>query len=195
MSRLNTDRLDDPAHLDQMDQQSLRAILARAESLSEMARRLLASATPAAAPQKAETPAQRSGSPPASLDTDATDCPANVDSAPATDAEAEKTQTTQTQTPAAASPAPTDDDDVPAMTQGEKTPVQADQLSPAAPPLPLLEESRAPGSEGSLLPATPTKVAAVGLAGEEPIVVEEEEAEAHGGCGAKGLGEEGVVEI
>jgi hypothetical protein len=62
-----------------------------------------------------------------------------------------------------ASPATTDD--VPAMTHGEKTPVQGDQ-SPAA-PLPL--ENTAPIGNGSL-PVLPTKTSSI--TADEPVVVE-----------------------
>ncbi len=162
MARANPNHLDNTGNLDQMDQQSLRAILARAEAMSEQIRSLLASATPkqslpqpptSSTPKRAQikmasrlaniTSQSPDGHSDTSMNLDAADS-AILDTDPAK---------------SPASPATTDD--VPAMTQGEKTPVQGDQ-SPAA-PLPL-EESVQAG------PATPTKAAALG--GDEPVVLE-----------------------
>jgi len=177
MARADPSHLAD-AQLNQMDQQSLRAILARAESMTENIRRLLASATPqqslpkpATSTETEEVP-QRVPSLTNSQSPDPeSDNSANMDvDASAMDLDAAKSP---------ASPATTDD--VPAMTQGEKTPVQGDQ-SPAA-PLPL--EETAPIENGGV-PATPTKAAAI--PGDEPVVLEA------GGDGEKTLGE-GQIEI
>lgn len=172
----------DPSHLEKtglnkMDQQSLRAILARAESITGHIRHLLASSaqpTPQAVPSTTAGEAQNmvpslAGSPSPDRESDNS---ANMDADPsAMDIDAAKSP-----------PSPATTDDVPAMTQGEKTPVQGDQ-SPAA-PLPL--EESAPIENGGV-PATPTKAAAIPR--DEPVVLEAN------GDGDKALGEEGSIEI
>lgn len=173
MARADATHLES-TQLDHMDQQSLRAILASAESMTNRIRQLLASPTTAKTTQQAagkkteveHTPAvapslANSHSP----DPDS-DNSANLDADPsAMEIDAAKSP-----------PSPATTDDVPAMTQGEKTPIQGDQ-SPAA-PLPL--EQSAPIENGDV-PATPTKVAA--LPGDEPLVLEA------GGDAEKTLGE------
>jgi hypothetical protein len=175
MARADPTHLESNAQLNQMDQQSLRAILARAESMTQHIRQLLASSTTPAQPapqtETEEAPAQLpsltdSQSPDPMMESDNS---ANMDSDPINAMDLGST--------AAKSPAsPATTDDVPAMTQGEKTPVQGDQ-SPAA-PLPL-EESTPIESGG--VPPTPTKAAAI--TGDEPVVLEA------GGEGEKGMGE------
>jgi hypothetical protein len=171
----------DPTHLEQnqlshMDQQSLRAILARAESMTENIRQLLASTTPAQTNRQAteaeEAPAMLPSLTNSQSPEPESDNSANMDADPS----AMEIDTAKSP----ASPATTDD--VPAMTQGEKTPVQGDQ-SPAA-PLPL--EENAPLGNGGV-PTTPTKAAA--MPGDEPVVLEA------GGDGEKTLGEGGEVEM
>ncbi len=167
----------DPSHfadtqLNQMDQQSLRAILARAESMTEKIRQLLASNTPTQQPL-----------PKAVVSTEAEEVAAmipNLADSQSPDPESDNSANMDIDHSGAdldapkspASPATTDD--VPAMTQGEKTPIQGDQ-SPAA-PLPL-EDSAPIDNEG--VPAIPTKAAAI--PGDEPVVLEE------GGDGEKAL--------
>jgi hypothetical protein len=163
-----------------MDQQSLRAILARAESMTEKIRQLLASAptpqqplpkAPVATEAEEATVVMPSFTASQSPDPES-DNSANMDvDHSGADLDAPKSP---------ASPATTDD--VPAMTQGEKTPIQGDQ-SPAA-PLPL--EDSAPIENGSV-PAIPTKAAAI--PGDEPVVLEE------GGEGEKALGEGRSLEM
>lgn len=176
----------DPSHLEQkqltqMDQQSLRAILARAESMTENIRQLLASTTPAKPQPQAATSTEAEEAPPMlpSLTNSQSPDPESDNSANM-DADPSAMEIDAAKSPA--SPATTDD--VPAMTQGEKTPVQGDQ-SPAAPPSLPLEES-APLENGGV-PATPTKAAAI--PGDEPVVLEA------GGDGEKRLGEGGEVEM
>lgn len=185
MARADPTHLDSASKLNQMDQQSLRAILARAEAMTEQIRRLLASASPeqprpqaAASSTAEEAPAAApSLDNPHSPDRDACS-PENV-SAP-DPAAAAVPASDEAKSPA--SPATTD---VPAMTQGEKTPVQGDQ-SPAAPP--PLEES-APPRVG--VDTTPTKASA--LAGNEPVVL----LDSHHGDGddEKALGGENPLEL
>lgn len=168
--------------LSQMDQQSLRAILARAEALSNQIRKLLASSS--TSDQAADQ---------ATNSTKVTVIPADAEDAPATvpsltnsespDARTENSANIELESRPAeldaaksSPPSPTNTDDVPAMTQGEKTPVQGDQ-SPAAPP--SLEQS-APVENGGV-PATPTKAAAIPA--DEPVVLEA------GGDGEKALAE------
>jgi hypothetical protein len=173
----------DPTHLEQqqltqMDQQSLRAILARAESMTENIRQLLASTTPAQTnPQATSIEAEEAPPMLPSLTNSQSPEPESDNSANM-DADPSAMEIDAAKSPA--SPATTDD--VPAMTQGEKTPVQGDQ-SPAA-PLPL--EQNVPLENGGV-PATPTKAAA--LQGDEPVVLEA------GGDGEKTLGEGGEVEM
>jgi len=178
----------EPSHLEntqlnQMDQQSLRAILARAESMTEQIRKLLASGTPAQpVPQtvsaKATVPAEVEEAPATvpSLTNSQSPDPESVNSANL-DANTSAMEIDAVKSPASSAPT----DDLPAMTQGEKTPVQGDQ-SPAA-PLPL--EESAPIENGGV-PATPTKAAAI--PGDEPVVLEA------GGDGEKALGE-GQIEM
>jgi hypothetical protein len=173
----------DPTHLEQkqlsqMDQQSLRAILARAESMTENIRQLLASTTQAQTNPQA-TSAETEEAPPMLLSLTNSQSPEpESDNSANMDADPSAMELDAAKSPA--SPATTDD--VPAMTQGEKTPVQGDQ-SPAA-PLPL--EQNASLDNGGV-PATPTKAAA--LPGDEPVVLEA------GGDGEKTLGEGGEVEM
>ncbi|KAK4198147.1 hypothetical protein QBC40DRAFT_95439 [Triangularia verruculosa] len=122
MSRGNADHFQSAEQLTRMDQQSLRAMLAQAEAMSQQIRQLLSSAAPSLT---------------ASMSIDG-------------DSEPDKV---------ALSPAATDD--VPAMTQGEKTPAMGDQ-SPEAP----MEENP---TKDANLPTTPTKATSVGT---EPAIVE-----------------------
>ncbi|KAL2136646.1 hypothetical protein VTI74DRAFT_2378 [Chaetomium olivicolor] len=179
MARANATRLKN-SQLSQMDQQSLRAFLAHAESLTEHIRQLLA------APQQPTVPAETTAehapalvpsvTPSQSPDPDTEkNSPTNMildtdPSAMDVDVDAPKSP---------ASPATATTDDVPAMTQGEKTPVQGDQ-SPAAP---LRLEDSVVGA-GADVPGTPTKGGA--MPGEEPVVLEA------GGEEGKELGVEGV---
>ncbi|KAK4115113.1 hypothetical protein N656DRAFT_766385 [Canariomyces notabilis] len=166
MARANPNHLVNPAALNTMDQQSLRAILASAEAVSRRVRELLAGPTP--------TPEQSPPLAEASSFNVAEDAPTKVPSlsnSQSADGDSDNAanvtdvDTSGLETDAGkglASPAATDD--VPAMTQGEKTPPQGDQ-SPAAP----LEED-GPAVENGGLPVTPTKATAG--AGEEPVVLE-----------------------
>ena len=171
MGRADPSHLAD-AQLSQMDQQSLRAILARAESMTDTIRRLLASATPQQQPlPKPTTPAEEAAATVPDL-TDSQSPDPESDNSANMDVDHSATDLDAAKSPA--SPATTDD--VPAMTQGEKTPVQGDQ-SPAA-PLPLEQTAQI---ENGSVPATPTKAAAI--SGDEPVVLEA------GGDGEKALGE------
>lgn len=173
MARANPAHLENTAQLNQMDQQSLRAMLARAEAMTDHIRHLLASAAPVqpllqavASSTTVEAPAAvprlaKSQSP----DSDSQNA-GNID------VSAGSLENDATKSPAS----PAASDDVPAMTQGEKTPVQGDQ-SPEV-PLPLDEEGT-PVEDGGL-PTTPTK--ATVMSEDEPLVLE-----AHG---EKALGEE-----
>jgi hypothetical protein len=161
MARANPSHLE--GALDHMDQQSLRAILASAELMTNRIRQLLASPTtgqPSLQASGAKAEAEQVPATAPSLTNSQSpdpesDASANLDADPsAMEIDAAKSP---------ASPATTDD--VPAMTQGEKTPIQGDQ-SPAA-PLPL--EQSAPIENGDV-PATPTKVAAI--PGDEPLVLD-----------------------
>jgi hypothetical protein len=173
----------DPEHLEQkqftqMDQQSLRAMLARAESMTENIRQLLASTTPTQTnPQTTLTEAEEAPAMLPSLTNSQSPDPESDNSANM-DADPSAMEIDTAKSP----PSPATTDDVPAMTQGEKTPVQGDQ-SPAA-PMPL--EENAPLENGGI-PATPTKAAA--RPGDEPVVREA------GGDGEKTLGEGGEVEM
>ncbi|KAL2171072.1 hypothetical protein VTG60DRAFT_3920 [Thermothelomyces hinnuleus] len=175
----------EPTHLEstqlnQMDQQSLRAILARAEAISDHIRKLLASSSTSDQPA-----AHQATSTKAAISADPEDAPAMVPSLTNSQSPDAGTENSANIDPdprgaeleAAKSPAsPATTDDVPAMTQGEKTPVQGDQ-SPTA-PLPL--EQSAPMENGGV-PATPTKAAAI--PGDEPVVLDA------GGDGEKALAE------
>ncbi|KAJ4304111.1 hypothetical protein N0V88_001721 [Collariella sp. IMI 366227] len=154
IGRANVTRLES-GKLTHMDQQSLRAVLANAESIANHVKQLLG-----AAPATTDTTLQQSFNP--------NNTEEHINSA--MDVDVDPT----TKSPAAAtSPATASDDDVPAMTQGEKTPALGDQ-SPAA-PLPLQMEENVPS-----VPATPTK----GGEGQgEELVVVEEEKELEGGQG------------
>jgi hypothetical protein len=173
MARADATHLES-AQLNHMDQQSLRAMLANAEAMTNHIRQLLASSA-------TEQPAQQS----TGRKTEAEQTPAvapsvanshspdpDSDNSANLDADRSAMEIDAAKSP----PSPATTDDVPAMTQGEKTPIQGDQ-SPAA-PLPL--EQSAPIENGDV-PATPTKVAA--LPGDEPLVLEA------GGDAEKTLGE------
>ncbi|EAQ91325.1 hypothetical protein CHGG_03260 [Chaetomium globosum CBS 148.51] len=173
MARANATQLES-TQLDHMDQQSLRAMLANAESMANHIRRLLASST-------SEQPAPRAMGAKADAEQTSTMTPSLANSqSPDPDSDNSANLTTGPSAmeidAAKSPPSPATTDDVPAMTQGEKTPIQGDQ-SPAA-PLPL--EQTAPIESGGV-PATPTKVAA--LPGDEPLVLEA------GGDAEKTLGE------
>ncbi|KAL2138919.1 hypothetical protein VTI28DRAFT_6028 [Corynascus sepedonium] len=173
----------EPSHLqntqlNEMDQQSLRAILARAEAMTDHIRKLLALST-----SDQSAPDQNVTATTAAVSANVGEAPAMVPSLTTSDAETENSanidpEPNSMEIDAAKSPAsPATTDDVPAMTQGEKTPVQGDQ-SPTA-PLPL--EQSAPIENGGVVPATPTKAAAIPA--EEPVVLEA------GGDGEKALTE------
>ncbi|KAK4227939.1 hypothetical protein QBC38DRAFT_443292 [Podospora fimiseda] len=147
IARANASHFHDVNQLNQMDKQSLRAVLALAESLGSQVRQLL-NAPATENPQVSEE----------------TVVPVPSLTNSQSDGESEEVATNvedgnDDASKSLASPAATDD--VPAMTQGEKTPV-LDQ-SPAAPPL---EETI--GVEATL-PPTPTKAPA---GSSEPVVVE-----------------------
>ncbi|KAK0673918.1 hypothetical protein QBC41DRAFT_310908 [Cercophora samala] len=129
MSRGNADHFQSAEQLTRMDQQSLRAMLAQAEVMSQQIRQLLSSGSNGTAPAVPSLTTSMS-----------------IDG----DSEADKV-----------APSPAATDDVPAMTQGEKTPALGDQ-SPEAP----LEENPAKDAN---LPTTPTKATSVGT---EPAIVE-----------------------
>ncbi|KAK4668561.1 uncharacterized protein QC764_708450 [Podospora pseudoanserina] len=129
MSRGSADHFQSAKQLTRMDQQSLRAMLAQAEVMSQQIRQLLSSGANGTAPAVPSLTTSMS-----------------IDG----DSEADKV-----------APSPAATDDVPAMTQGEKTPALGDQ-SPEAP----LEEN--PGKDANL-PTTPTKATSVGT---EPAIVE-----------------------
>ncbi|GAB1320186.1 hypothetical protein MFIFM68171_10396 [Madurella fahalii] len=185
MARANPDRLGNTSELSSMDQQSLRAILARAEAVSQRVRELLSGAAPGREQQSLSRAV-------VSTSSAAEDAPAiapgltnsqspDGDSDNATNADADPAALeTDAGKALVASPAATDD--VPAMTQGEKTPVQGDQ-SPAVP----LEEDL-PVVERVHLPHTPTKATAG--AGDEPVVLE-----SHGDGDKTLVDEEGRMDI
>lgn len=129
MSRGSADHFQSAEQLTRMDQQSLRAMLAQAEVMSQQIRQLLSSGANGTAPAVPSLTTSMS-----------------IDG----DSEADKV-----------APSPAATDDVPAMTQGEKTPALGDQ-SPEAP----LEENP---SKDANLPTTPTKATSVGT---EPAIVE-----------------------
>ncbi|KAK4238940.1 hypothetical protein C8A03DRAFT_14636 [Achaetomium macrosporum] len=170
MARVDPNRLES-GQLNQMDHQVLRAILASAESMTQHIRRLLGSNTPNQPRPQANGSAETEDGPAMVLSltnsvSTESDNPARTDRNPGA-----------LELDGAKSPAsPTTTDDVPAMTQGEKTPVQGDQ-SPAA-PLPL--EESGPIVNGSM-PALPTKTSSISA--DEPVVVEAN------GDGEKTLGE------
>lgn len=196
MARANPSHLDSAAALTNMDQQSLRAILARAEVLTQRIRELLAVSTPAPEPQsipQSTASTANAAEDPAALVPSLTSSPTDGDSDNATNVEADAgaldADADTGDKGLAASPAASDDDDVPAMTHGDKTPVQGDQ-SPAAPPGGEEEDPRAgAGGDGkALLPPTPTKATAG--AGDEPVVLEP-----HGDGEKTLVDEEGRMEI
>ncbi|KAK0748571.1 hypothetical protein B0T21DRAFT_380369 [Apiosordaria backusii] len=129
MSRGNANHFQTPEQLTRMDQQSLRAMLAQAEAMSQQIRQLLNAVGNGTAPAVPSLTTSMS-----------------IDG----DSEADKV-----------APSPAATDDVPAMTQGEKTPALGDQ-SPEAP----LEENP---TKDANLPTTPTKATSVGT---EPAIVE-----------------------
>lgn len=192
MARVQPSHLESNSQLNQLDQQGLRAILAQAESMTQHIRQLLTSAQPAqteptpTSSNATNLPASQpldhetdnvSGSTSASGNTDpnAMDVDENDDNMDDDDDDGTTNNGAASKTPA--SPAPTDD--VPAMTQGEKTPIQGDQ-SPAVPTATaaavpadgaLVVEKGDGNGDGVL--STPTKTAAM-IAGEEPVVLEGE---------------------
>ncbi|KAK4176078.1 hypothetical protein QBC36DRAFT_330024 [Triangularia setosa] len=129
MSRGNADHFQSAEQLTQMDQQSLRAMLAQAEAMSQQIRQLLSSGGNGTAPAVPSLTTSMS-----------------IDG----DSEADKV-----------APSPAATDDVPAMTQGEKTPALGDQ----SPEAPLVENP----TKDANLPTTPTKATSVGT---EPAIVE-----------------------
>ncbi|KAK4123164.1 hypothetical protein N657DRAFT_574135 [Parathielavia appendiculata] len=191
MARADPSHLENPGQLNKMDQQSLRAILARAESMTQQIRQLLASATPTEQPRPQA---------PAVSTNEAEDVPAptvpSLTNSQSPDAESDNSANMDSEDPnnamelenmAAKSPAsPATTDDVPPMTQGEKTPVQGDQSPAALLSLESLEQGPSAIENGGVLP-TPTKAAAI--PGDEPVVLEA------GGEGEKALGEDEVTGI
>jgi hypothetical protein len=173
MARANPSHLES-AELNHMDQQSLRAILASAESMTNRIRQLLASPTAEQPSPQASGANIKSEQAPAIAPSITNSQSPNPEPDNSVNLNAGQSAMDIDTTKSPASPASTDD--VPAMTQGEKTPIQGDQ-SPAA-PLPL--EQSAPIENGDV-PATPTKVAAI--SGDEPLVLDA------GGDTEKTLGE------
>ncbi|KAH6624342.1 hypothetical protein B0J18DRAFT_175701 [Chaetomium sp. MPI-SDFR-AT-0129] len=194
MARVQPSHLENNSQLNQLDQQGLRAILAQAESMTQHIRQLLTSAQPAqteptstssntthlptSEPLDHETD-NGSGSTSASGNTDpnAMDVDDNDDDN-LDDDDGTTNNGAASKTPA--SPAPTDD--VPAMTQGEKTPIQGDQ----SPAVPTATAAAVPPADGALVAvekgdgngdgvvlSTPSKTAAM-IGGEEPVVLEGE---------------------
>ncbi|KAK4106056.1 hypothetical protein N658DRAFT_482003 [Parathielavia hyrcaniae] len=209
MARADPGHLEKPSQLNQMDQQSLRAILARAESMTQQIRHLLASAAATTAPTVSTNgPADHVPPPPptvpsltnshshSSPDFDESEeednNSANMDSEdPNNDnammdllLEEGENAAAALKSPASPATATTDDDDVPAMTQGEKTPVQGDGDSLS---LQSLEQGGAGaiGKGSGSVPPTPTKGA--GISGDELVVLEA------GGEGEKVIEEGGGV--
>ncbi|KAL1835937.1 hypothetical protein VTJ49DRAFT_5855 [Mycothermus thermophilus] len=251
--------------LSRMDQQGLRAMLARAESVAEGIRKLLGESGVQAGGEKPAVEEEERGSGAAAAisapgttdkatasssgDVEMADKPETKASTgdntatkaanPDTTITTTTTTTTTTSNPtspgdttmldaaptannnthtksAATSPAATDD--VPAMTQGEKTPppvhgedVDSLNQSPSAPPPLLVLDEQAdaapaaareakdvdPAGEGdeNNSPATPTKAAALELRGGEPVVVvgEDDDDERGAGEGEPGVGAAGEV--
>lgn len=181
MARANPNRLDNAAVLSNMDRQSLRAILARTEAVSQRVRELLSEAAPGREQQSLPPTSNTAEDAPAIASGPASSQSTDGDSENATNADSDSAALeTDAGKALVASPAATDD--VPAMTQGEKTPVQGDQ-SPAAP----LEEDL-PVVERVNLPHTPTKATAG--AGDGLVVLE-----SHGDADKALVDEEGRMDI
>ncbi|KAL2017019.1 hypothetical protein VTK56DRAFT_2663 [Thermocarpiscus australiensis] len=225
MARANPNHLDNTGQrLTQMDQQSLRAMLVRAEAMTQQIRQLLAtSAAPAprSPPQADEPPAAPVPSLTNSQSTTTTttdDGESNHTTAGSVvvvaDADHHNPSTLENDAGRSTLASPTattdDDDDVPAMMHGEKTPVHdGDSSSSSSSPSPRRAPSDGVGGSGSSLmrvegsgdgdsgmPPTPTKATGGGAVGDEPVVLESEaEAEVHAHGENKGLGGAGAVGV
>ncbi|KAK4169236.1 hypothetical protein QBC43DRAFT_283691 [Cladorrhinum sp. PSN259] len=147
MARANASHFGSPAQLNNMDQQSLRAMMAQAEIVQAQIRQLLEAREISNAQATEERVVPVPSLTNSQSDGESEDIAPDLEDG---NDDAGKSL---------ASPAATDD--VPAMTQGEKTPVL--DHSPVVPPI---EENLA---EEGTLPATPIKAS---TGGSEPIVVE-----------------------